>query len=60
MTIYLLTNNEYTNLDNVSFASEAPTETVQEVLKENGFKTNLKHLLEELNKRGYKSQDKVW
>jgi hypothetical protein len=60
MTIYLLTNNEYTNLENVSFASDAPTETVQEVLKEKGFKTTLKQLLTELNTKGYKSAEKVW
>ena len=50
MNLYYLTNQDYTNLKDVSFVSDAPTEKVQEVLKLQGFKTTLKFLIDELNK----------
>ena len=53
MNLYYLTNQDYTNLKDVSFVSDAPTEKVQEVLKLQGFKTTLKFLIDELNKLGF-------
>lgn len=51
--LYYLTNQDYTNLKDVSFVSAAPTEKVQEVLKIQGLKTTLKLLIEELNNLGF-------
>lgn len=59
MTVaYYLTSEEYTNLRNVSFCSEAPTEKVQESLQKGGFKMTLNKLMEDLNSQGYKTENR--
>jgi len=58
MNTYLLTSPEYVNLHNVSFVSEAPTEVLQETLKEKGFQVTLDDLLKELNTKGHKSENR--
>jgi len=58
MNTYLLTSPEYVNLHNVSFVSEAPTEVLQETLKDKGFKITLNQLLEELIFKGYGSENR--
>ena len=55
MNTYYLTSKDYTNLINVSFLSEAPTNIVQEVLNIQGFKTTLTELMTELIDRGYET-----
>ena len=54
-SLYILTSNEYTNLENVSFFSTAPTEVMQKTLKKIGVKANLPLLINELKRQGYNS-----
>jgi uncharacterized protein (UPF0297 family) len=58
MKLWLLTNNEYTNLQDVSFLSDATVEAVQEVLKEKGFKTTLNQLFEGLKEKGFNCENR--
>ncbi len=58
MTAYYLTNMDYTNLQNVSFTSEAPTEVVQEVLKDKGFGVTLNELMKAITEKGYPAENR--
>lgn len=56
ITLHILTSDEYKQLENVSFLSEAPVETLQKSLKKVGTKANLNSLMGELKNNGYNSK----
>jgi hypothetical protein len=56
MNLYILTSDEYKQLTDVSFFSDAPTEVLQKALKTIGTKATLPLLMGELKRQGYKSK----
>jgi len=49
---------DYSNLQNVSFTSEAPTEVVQEILKDKGFGVTLNELMKAITEKGYPAENR--